>query len=271
MKYLLIWLSLCPVLAGAQLEWRSDDTPQVVFGGGHRSVRVMLRNPTDQPVTVDFRTRVLQTSSAIAMPLGVPQPWKRLQVLAGQTVVESAKITFPLIKAETRFLVEWITEKDKVLGPSEVIVYPPGVLKELKAIAGETPLGVLDPQDQLKPVLKAQQIEFMDLDDSDHFAGRLAILGPFPSSAQMPVDLPRRIKALTSSGAAVIWIQPPRESTMEPEMPVRLLRRANANVVVAPFRLFSNLSGDPRAQSNLVRLASLVLKPEPWELSLLAP
>lgn len=268
---LAICLFACPTLVHAQLEWQPDDTRQAVFGGGPRSVRVLFRNPADQLVTVVLRIRLWQTSSATAVPLGEPEPWKELQVLPGQTIVESTKVNFPAVKAETRFLVQWVTEKDKVLGPSEVIVYPPELLKELNILAGETPLGVFDPQDRLKPVLKAAHVEFEDLDEASRFTGRLAILGPFPPSAQTPAVLIKRIRALTASGTAVIWIQPPLESAMDMERPVRVVRGGNARVAVAPHKLFSNLSSDPQAQIDLVRLAALVLKPEPWELSLLTP
>jgi hypothetical protein len=268
---LAVWLSAFSTFVHAQLEWLPDEARQVVFAGGQRSVRVMFRNPADHPVTVDFRTRVLQASSATVMPLGDPQPWKRLQVLAGQTVVESATISFPLIKTGTRFLVQWVNEQDKVFGPSEVIVYPPTLLKELNTLTGGTPTGVFDPQDQLKPALKEARVEFEELDETSHFAGRLAILGPFPSSRQMPANMIKRIKALSASGVAVIWIQPPPDFTLDSELLIQLVRSGNARVVVAPFGLFSRLSSDPRAQINLVRLAALVLKPERWELSLLTP
>src|SRR5881394_1688219 len=133
-------LAVCPITLRAQLAWVPEEAPQMVFAGEARKIRVTFSNPTDKTVEVQIRTRLFQASSATAMPLGPAQPWKRLQVLPGQKILESASVTFPAVKAGTRILVQWLDEKGKVLGPTEVIVQPPGLLKELKSLVGEESL-----------------------------------------------------------------------------------------------------------------------------------
>ena len=150
------------------------------------TINVRFRNPSASPVAADLRTRLYQASSATAAPLG-EAPWKKLAVLPGQTVLESATATFPAVKAETRFLVQWLDGTNQVIGVTQVLGYPPDLLKELKPLAGDDPLGVLDPQNQLKPLLKAAAVEFQDLEDTglENYHGKLAIIGPFQSRGQM--------------------------------------------------------------------------------------
>ena len=60
------------------------------------------------------------------------------------------------MKAETKFLVQWLEDSNSVIGRTEVLVYPTNLLHELKLLVDESEdnLGVLDPQNQLKPALK---------------------------------------------------------------------------------------------------------------------
>ena len=93
--------------ARAQLQALPDKEPQRAFSGEGRKVAVLLHNPGAGPVEADLRTRLQQASSATTAPLG-EAPWKKLTVLPGQTVLESVNLTFPSIKAETRFLVQLV-------------------------------------------------------------------------------------------------------------------------------------------------------------------
>ena len=271
--WLAILLAACPISLRAQLEWVLEDAPQVVFAGEARKIRVAFSNPTDKTVEVQIRTRLFQSSSATAMPLGQAQPWKKVQVLAGQTIIESATLSFPAVKVGTRFLVHWLDERGKVLGPTEITVHPPGLLKELKALAGERSLGVFDPRDQLKPLLKQLMVDFEDLEQTgwENFSGRLAIVGPLTPQDQSPTDLASRIKSAAKAGRAVVWMQLPSRPPTDLELPAYLIREGDGTVVVARSKTFSELAENPRGQLILVHLASLALKPEGWESTVFTP
>ena len=147
------------------------ETPRV-FAGAARNVPLVWHNDGDKIWTGEISARIFQTSSATAVQLG-EVPWKKLSVLPGQTVLESAPLDFPAVKAETKFLVQWIENTNHVLGKTEVLVYPTNLLAELKPLAGDEPPGVFDPQNQLKPLLKRLKLEFSDLENSglEYFSG----------------------------------------------------------------------------------------------------
>ena len=69
------------------------------------------------------------------MPAGLV-PWKTLEVLPGQTVVESAELNFPAVNAETRFVIQWLAGADRVLGVSDALVYPTNPLAQLLPLIG---------------------------------------------------------------------------------------------------------------------------------------
>ena len=227
-------------------------------------VTVVWHNAGDKTVETEIRARMLQTSSATAVQLS-ELPWKKLQVLPGQTVIESAQLDFPPVKAETKFLIQWLENSNSVLGQTEVLVYPTNLLAELKPLAGDQALGVFDPQNQLKPLLKNLKLEFTDLEnlDLENFSGRLAIIGPFQSQAQMRDGLGKQIQALAKKGAAIVWLQPPPEkrSRLQPSF-YSVSMNTNAVVVVQP-ELVADLPGNPQSQLNLIYFCKLALHPQP--------
>lgn len=266
------WLSLLMCLAvlsspvvHAQLQVLPDPEPQRTFTGGGRTLSLRVHNSGARLVEADLHARLYQTSSATAAPLS-EMPWKKLTMLPGQTVLESATVAFPAVKAETRFLVQWLAGTSKVAGITEVLVYPPDLLKDLQPVPGEDPLGVLDPLNQLKPLLKAAGIECQDLEDTEltGYRGKLAIIGPFRSAAQMRERLANHcIKALAQRGVAVVWIQPPLEERREVKPSYYTVQEGKAAVVVVQADQVANLAENPQAQLNLIQFARLALHPEP--------
>lgn len=103
----LLLATIYPSAAIGQLVIVADDEVPCTFTGDGRQIDVRFRNPGTSPVTADLHTRLYQASSATAAPLG-EAAWKTLTVLPGQTLLESAAMTFPPVKAETRFLVQWL-------------------------------------------------------------------------------------------------------------------------------------------------------------------
>jgi hypothetical protein len=244
-----------------------EPQPQCVFGGGMQSIRSAWRNKTDQPVKSIVRWRLHQATSATTAFSG-DILWKQLQVLSGQTVVESAVIAFPAVEAETKFLIQWLGDGGHVLGVTEVLVYPTNLLAQFKTLAGGEPLGVFDPGHELKPLLRTQSVEFQDLveDGTDKFHGKLAVFGPFASKQQMRENLADDIRALAKRGVAVVWLQP-HSKPHAPLKPSFYTVRANAAaVVVAQAGMVLRLADNPEAQLNLIRLAELALRPEPLDL-----
>lgn len=267
-------LGVWPILAQPQLQVVRDNETQRIFAGDARNISVSLRNTNDQVVTVEGRIRLYQLSSATAVLLK-ESAWKNVQVLPGQTVMESAALDCPAVKAETRFLVQWIGETNKVIGKTEVLVYPRDILKGLKPLVSDDDgaVGVFDPQNQLKPLLKSAALSVVDLEDAglEDFRGKLAIVGPFESKAKMRQSLAKQIETQATKGAGVVWIQPPaaRRDKLQPSFYV--VPAGRVAVVVVQAEMVSNLPESPQSQLNLIHFARLALHPEPVRLPDLTP
>ena len=260
-------LAIASVSARAQLEVLPDKQPQQIFSGDGRKITVKFLNVGGKNFESGIVVRLSQTSSATTV-LVSETPWKKLQVLAGQTVIETAALNFPAVKAETRFLVQWADSQRKVLGTTTALIYPPDLLKQLKPLAGDEPLGVFDPQNQLKPLLKSNAVEFADLEDSGvgTFSGKLAIIGPFESKSQMRDSLADYIKTVANKGAAIVWIQPPPTKRDKLEPSFYTVAEGKGAVVVVQPDLVSTLPESPQSQLNLIHFCNLALHPEPIHL-----
>ncbi len=271
-KFIWLLLAVCPSLSFAQLEIVPDETIPAVFAGELRHIKVVFRNLSERPIEARLQTRLLQASTATAIPLA-EVPWKTLQLLAGQTVIETVGITFPTVKAATRFIVQWANEDRQIVGRTDVMVYPTDLLAELTQLAGKKPLGILDPNDQLKPLLRASKVELVDLGGTEFedFTGKLAIIGPFGSKQQMPPRLAERVAACVKTGVAVVWIQPPAGRLPNFEPSFHQARIGEGIVIVAQGATVSGLAQNPFAQLNLIRMARLAVKPEPFALPYLGP
>ena len=252
-----------PLALHAELETVGQET-QNVFSGGNKKIPDIFQNPTDKNFEAKIRARIFQATSATAVLLK-EFDWKKLEVLPRQTVFESARLDVPAVRAETKFVVQWL-DNSNVLGATEVWVYPTNLLWELRLLAGNQPIGVFDPQNELKPLLKNLRIDFDDLGEIGvaNFTGKLAIIGAFPSKSQMPDDLPKQIKLLAKKNTAVVWILP-EKTAREDARPTKLLpsfysvpEKQIAVVVVQPD-FISDLSKNPRSQLNLIYFCKLAL------------
>ncbi len=258
----LVWLLLgVAVQAATQLELLGEKHFQSVFGGQPQTLEVRWRNSANRIVSADIRTRIFQASSATAV-LIEERPWKRLEILPGQTVLENMALQFPDVRAETRFVIEWVEGKNK-LGISDVMAYPADLLKELKPILRHQPLGVFDPLNQLKPVLDKVSIEISDLEEVglDHYDGNLAILGPFESRSQMRAGFDGSVKALATRGAGVVWIQPPPEKHRPLQPSFCTLRVGKGTLVVVQAEVVEGVAQRPEPQLALLELCRLAANP----------
>ena len=261
-----------PWPAGAQLQLAPDQGPQRVFGCEAQRISVVWHNAGGQSADAQLGLRLYQASSATAVLLR-GMSWKRLEVLPGQTVLESARLDFPAVRAETRFLVQWVDATDRVLGTTEVRAYPTNLLGELGPLLGEGKLGVLDPADALKGLLRQNGLEYLDLGETEleDFRGRLAILGPFPSQAQMREGLAPGIQRVAAKGAAVVWLQPAPGAKEEIKPSFYLVPEGKGAVVIVQAELVAGLRENPRAQLNLLHCCKLALNPAPFSLPNLTP
>jgi hypothetical protein len=252
-----------PGAARAQLEIAAGAEAPRVFSGPARSISVVFHNPDNHALESDIRTRTFQASSATAVLLS-EKPWKKLQVLPGQTVVESTPLDFPAVTAETKFIVQWLEGRNRVIGHREVLVYPTNLLEELKALAGGEPPGLYDPQNQIKPLLKKLKLDFVDLEKSDleSFAGRLAIIGPFQSRAQMREKLGNEVQALAKKDTAIVWVQPPPEKRDKLQPSFYSVPEKQIAIVVVQADMIADLPENPAAQLNLLHFCRLSLHPE---------
>ncbi|MDB6016427.1 MAG: hypothetical protein JWR19_916 [Pedosphaera sp.] len=264
---------LLPLAGWGQIQLLANEQSQTVFSGEARSVRASFYNPNDRIAEVSLSTQLYQLSSTTAIPLGKPAFWKKLQVLPGQTVLECNLLTFPSVQGETHFLVQWVDGQNKVLGNTQIMVYPTNLLKALNPLAGDKPLGVFDPQNRIKITLKALSIEMEDLEDRgiENFSGKLALIAPGSAAEQSPEYRAGKIALLAKSGVAVVWIQRPHGPKPELEPAVYPVRIGQGAVTIVQSRAISNFAENPQAQLNLIRAAELALKPDQLTLPLLQP
>jgi hypothetical protein len=255
-------LARCNLVA-APLEVVPDEAPQSIFGGLPQRVRVILHNPDSRTVETSASLRIFQTSSSTAAWLS-EFPWKRLEVLAGQTIIESAGLSLPAVKSETPFLIQWVDESHRIIGRTEILVYPTNLLSALRPLAGGKPLGLFDPDNRLGPLLNSAGVEFEDLGarELSSFPGSLAILGPFQSAAQMKTGFQERVKKLAGKGATVVWLQPPAPRKSGLRAPFYSVRVGSGTVMIVDAQLCSGLADNPVAQLNLIRLTELAIRPQ---------
>lgn len=258
-----------PAFPGTNPALVEQAAPQRVFGGGQRPISVMWNNHSDSEVNAAISTRLYQASSSTAVLLREAS-WKTLQILAGQTVAETAILDLPAVRAETHFLVQWLQASNIVSGTTEILVYPTNQLEELGRLADGGRVGVFDPQNRLKPLLRALPVDFADLEanDSKAFSGRLAIFGPFDAKSEVRQELPSVIETLANRGVSVVWILPAAESMLKPSFyPVPM---GKGVVLVAQSELVAQLEQRPQSQLNLIELCRQALHPKPFTLPLLA-
>jgi hypothetical protein len=276
MKMFATWVALGVICASAngawaQLQMEADESSRV-FAGTTQAVSTRWCNIGEAIIETDIRIRTMQLSSATAAVSG-EMPWKTLRVLPGQTIVETGQFAFPAVRAETRYLVQWVDGFNRIAGASEIFVYPTNLLSELQPLVGkEGGLGVFDPQNELKELLKNVGVDFVDLGNTEleKFRGKLAIIGPFDSKTLADSVATMQIKALAKNDVGVVWVQPavgdsrsPNE-TLQPSF-YAVPENQTAAVVVQP-EMVANLARNPRSQLNLIYFCKLALHPQPLTL-----
>jgi len=265
MSNIILLASMAVVISssnGAEFELVPDKQPQRFFGGSNCNVDCVWRNTNDKPVVAEISTRILQASSATTMPMGAAR-WKSLEVLSGQTVIESAPVTFPAVEEETPFIIQWLERSGRVLGKTSVLIYPTNLLSRLLALGGGQPIGLLDPENHFKAPFTPLGEKVANLQNvgADHFEGKLAIVGPVSAKAEMGTDLLRNVKFLATNCVAVVWLQSPAAKGDPLKPSFYLAREGKGAVLVVQSSLVDDLA-HPQAQLNLIELARLAVHPE---------
>lgn len=261
-----LWLvAAWPAHCQGQLQIYPVSQPWLAFPGQAKRVPIQVQNLGKDMVDASIETQVYQTTSATAVLRSVAA-WKEIKILPGQTVVDSTPLNFPLVKAETRFFVQWWQDPTNRIGQAQVIVYPTNLLDELKPLGADEPLGVFDPQNQLKPLLQSLNLDFVDLEivDVANFTGCLAIIGPFQSESQIRGGLGHEVKMLAKKGAAIVWIQPPPKPEHKLEPSFYPTFEGKGLIVTAQSNLIGDLANDPQAQLNLLALCRFAVDPQPF-------
>ena len=235
-----------------------EGVPLAVVGGRSNAVSLVFHNAGANVYEGSVQYQLSQVSSATTADLGRRVDWKRLQVLPDQTVLESALIPIPTVKAETPFVITWLDATGKKLGQTDVTAYPTNLLNLLTNLSGAKRIGIFDPAKQIRPTLERMALPFEDLEASGFagFEGQLAIV----ASSQVAEDgenVPARVQTLAQSGVAVVWIQEAVRSYLEP--PLSAVPCGKGAIANLPWRAVTNLVESPRAQLNLLQAAQMSL------------
>lgn len=241
---------------------QSGETPKI-FPGKH-SLKALVSNSSDHPVDVNLRTRLYQASSTTLMPVSKIDPWKRVRVLSGQTIVENVEITFPDVRSETVFEIRFLDEAEKVIGQIFAEVFPTNLLQRLPKGEPAEAIAVIDPENVMKPLLKAHGVSFEDVDaDSglDGFEGKVVLVGPFSEKSSVPENLRKRLIEQSKRSLAVVWMQPPANERKN--LPsIYIVREGSSVFAIVDAESTKNLKASPQGQANLIQAVRLALHPE---------
>ena len=250
-RSLLLLFAMAGSLTGAELEMLPA-SPVAAFGGGTRTLQVAFRNRVDHPAEAEIGWGVYQASSATVLPVNRMPLWKKLQLLARQTVLEDVKVELPLVRAETRFLVRF-TQGDAMVGLQEVWVYPSNLLAELSSMLGSEPVALQGMPESLPQTLTRAGVKAVELTTlSASKTNRLVLLGPLAGT--LGDATPRH------DGIIQFLRLPAPDSFIAPLYEVVFTNRTMR--VVAQESALTNLSVDPWAQLRLLRMACLATSHE---------
>jgi len=221
------------------------------------------QNPGPTEVAADIRFKLCQAGGLITAPVS-EGAWKKLRILPGQTVLETGSFDFPSVRGRTAFILKFYDGVNDI-GAMQVQVYPTNLLNELKMLAADRPVGVLEENNMLKTLLNFRNIETADLLENglSHFEGKLAMVGSPGSTNALPNHYTSKIPEAAMKGMGVVWIQPERSrrtGTIQPSFYV--VPRGRGAVVVVQQDFLSDLENNPISQLRLIECCRLAVKSE---------
>jgi hypothetical protein len=256
-----------PAPAGGLEIVASGNSIQCVFGGARCAVSVLVYNRRQAEIVAQLHLRLYQASSATVAPF-TEITWKELHVLRGQTLLEEFSIDLPAVRGETSFIVQCLDEGNRIIGTVPLLVYPAGLLENLKTMGDNKAVGVFDPQSALRPSLQAASVDIVDFEPNvmRAFTGRLAILAPRDVRSQNSALMFDDAMALAKRGVGVVLLWPAPQVTGAIRPSFRILPRLPGCVVVAQAELVRDLATRPQAQLNLLQLCRAALNPALFDL-----
>lgn len=253
---LVFLLGALSMRAVGQVELLSDASAQAFFGGSPRLLVARFRNPTDQPLEENLQFRLYQASASTLAPVAELKPWKTLRLSSRQTVLESVSVDLPDVRGETVFQLIWFSGEKK-LGAIPVRAFPAELLKPLTTLAGDAPVGLLDPDGAWKAAFaRVPTQELKEAEDILATESKLLVVAPV-SASNRPAGLAGAIKAKAARGAAIVWIQASAQRAPDSLPDAYVVNESAGNVVVADPSTVNDLVHSPRSQQNLIRLAEL--------------
>lgn len=241
----------------AEIEVVPQPQPESVFSGASRQICITLRNSGQEPFQGEMHYALKQKAQGVVAPIA-RAAWKKIHILPTQTVIECGNMSFPSVRSPTPFLVQWTIDK-RVVGRTDVLVYPPELLGELKTLIGSQTVGVFDPRNVIKPLLAQHKIDYEDLErmELEQFTGAIVIVGPFADPDQMPPRVAARLRKLAARGIPAVWIQPPQRAAMPSWY---FVREGDRLIVIAQDNTVANLAESPTAQLAFIELVKTALQ-----------
>ena len=253
----------CAQISQARLQIVQPATEPFVFSGKARQIEVVFHNVGTDDLAAPLSTRVFQASSSTLAPIGPHQDWKKLRVLAGQKVIETATFDFPDVRAMTVFQIRWLNG-DNEIGQSTVHVLPTNVLSQISVLTTNKPVGLIDPDDVLKPLLKNCAVKYEELSAKKPFAefkGRLVLIA---ASADADI-VDAGLTAGSKHPIIVLWMRElgPHIGSV-PNL--YFVQAGQVQVAVVDANLFADLEHSALAQINLLRCIKTAQHPEKLKL-----
>jgi len=253
---LLLFLTAATQLAGAPVRVLAKEAV-AVFGGGTRAIEVSVQNYADVGAELEVGWQLLQTSSATAAPFGPVTIWKRVAVAAHETVLDEVRIPLPSVRAETRFLVRFLEQKE-VLGLAEIWVYPTNLLTEINDLLEGNAVILCEAPDVWKRALTAAGIQFFEASVGSAIPPRskLVIVGPLADPATEAAAV-ATAWSWAKSGVAIILIKSASIPAAATEPSYYAFNASKATFVVAQTQAMTDLATNPWSQLRLLRMARL--------------
>lgn len=258
MRHFLVFLLIvsCRAAAIPEVQVICSSSPCVVFAEKPQKIPVTLHN-SGMHSAKEYRVRIFQRAAGIVAPMGSAQPWKRIELLEGQTAIEELSITLPAVREITRFDLLFFDESGQSLGNVNVVGCPMKWLSKIGDFAGGREVGLWDPEARLKPSLDAATVPthpFESIDDVASFSGPLVICGLFADDNSLLDRAVDRMRELSSRGVAVVILLP-----IESYPTAHTLIYKRANMVIAPAAPFLAMNTSPSAHMDLVSIVRAVL------------
>jgi hypothetical protein len=257
-QILAVFLGCIPISTVADITvLRESETPWVYAAPG-QSLRVTIQNSDPSEYQGELRYRLLQGSHTVAAPVASGTA-KTLRLLAGQTSIETLAIDIPPVNAPSSFFVQWLKET-KPIGITMLVAFPTNCLERLKALAGESPLGVWDRDGQIQPLLAGHAVPFYELDKEgwEGFAGKMVLI----NAGKRTPELTEHVVAAQKRGIAMVLIikdAGDKPGDLTPDFTVQTAGNAKRVTVRASF--LTDWSR-PQTQIRLLRLAELASPPQ---------